>query len=158
MWVQRSARLADTPARQASYVSSLSYWLCHLPSWSGLPLSSVLPAPLSPPPASPCTGASFRFHPENSQGVKQQWVYIFFSAKIVLRNREFGFMPSHLVSQKYRLLLFWYGGKQFKGNEYLFHKVRLLANCCSREWSIKVLSCLCFNWKLDNFLFMPVIL
>lgn len=48
-------------SRWASYVSSLAYYMCHLPIWSRLPLPSVSPCPA-------CMGTGFRFHAGNSWG------------------------------------------------------------------------------------------
>ena len=47
--------------RPASYVRSLAYETCHLPMWSGLPLSSVSLCPLH-------KGSNFRLHVESSRG------------------------------------------------------------------------------------------
>lgn len=40
-WAGMEINSSDSHPKQASFVSSLAYWTCHLPVWSGLPLSVV---------------------------------------------------------------------------------------------------------------------
>ena len=114
-------------------------------------LSSVFPCSL-------CMEASFRSQLGNTEYCEPTMRIFFFSmcnklmVKIMLKNKEFASMPSNLVSQRYWILLLWCGGKQFKENECLFHKVRLLAKWLQhRKVNKSIKSHLFFNWKCNNF-------